>query len=157
MQFNRCTTRVGCAKCAGSRLCVCVDSAWKDQTAHLVCAKQCLRYTNTLTTCCKELTHWKRPWCWESLKAGGEGDDRRWDSWMVSSIRWTGVWASSRSWWWTGKPGVLQSMGSQRVRHDWATKLNVFGVWVTKRHAPLSWTASPCTRLRNLGSFSFCY
>ena len=55
---------------------------------------------------------------------GGEGDDRGWDGWMASPTRWTWVWVSSRSWWWTGKPGVLQSMGSQRVRHNWATELN---------------------------------
>ena len=58
------------------------------------------------------------------LKVGGEGDDRGWDGWMASSTRWTRVWVSSGSWLWTGKPGVLQSMGSQRVKHDWATKLN---------------------------------
>ena len=57
----------------------------------------------------------RRPWCWERLKAGGEGDDRGWDGWMASSTWWTWVWASSRSWWRTGKPGVLQSLGSQRV------------------------------------------
>ena len=73
---------------------------------------------------CEEPTQWKRPWCWERLKAGGEGTDRGWNGWMVLPIRWTWVWVSSRSWWWTGKPGVLQSMGSQRVRHDWATELN---------------------------------
>ena len=67
--------------------------------------------------------HWKRPWCWERLKAGGEGDDRGWDGWMASPIQWTWVWASSGSWWQTGKPGVLQSMGSQRVRYDWMTEL----------------------------------
>ena len=66
----------------------------------------------------------KRPWCWERLKAGGEGDDRGCDGWMASLTPWTWVWASFGSWWWTGKPGVLQSMGSQRVRHDWATELN---------------------------------
>ena len=66
----------------------------------------------------------KRPWCWERLKAGGEGDDRRWDGWMASPTRWTWVWASSGSWWWTGRPGMLQSMGSQRVGHNWATELN---------------------------------
>ena len=71
--------------------------------------------SNTLATWCKELTHWKRPWCWERLKAGGEGDDRAWDGWMASLTQWTWVWASSRSWWWTGKPGTLQSMGPQRV------------------------------------------
>ena len=79
---------------------------------------------NTLATWCKQLTHWKRPWCWEGLKAGREGDNRGWDAWMASLTWWTWVWASFRSWWWTAKPGVLQSMGSQRVRHDWATELN---------------------------------
>ena len=67
---------------------------------------------------CKEMTYWKRPWCWERLKAEGEGDDRGWDGWMASSTRWTWVWANFRSYWWTGKPGMLQSMGSQRVGHD---------------------------------------
>ena len=62
---------------------------------------------------CEELTHWKRPWCWERLMAGGEGDDRGWDGWMASPTQWTWVWVSSGSWWWTGKPGMLQSMGSQ--------------------------------------------
>ena len=80
--------------------------------------------SNTLVTWCEELTHWKRPWFWERLKAGGEGDNRGWDGWMASPTRWTWVWASSGSWWWTGRPSVLQSMGSQRVRHDWATELN---------------------------------
>ena len=80
--------------------------------------------SNTLSIWCKELTHWKRPWCWERLRAGGEGDDRGWDGWMASPTQWTWVWVNSGSWWWTGKPGVLQSMGSQRVGHDWATELN---------------------------------
>ena len=71
-----------------------------------------------LVTGCKELTHWKWPWCWERLKAGGEGDDRGWDGWMSSLTRWTWVWAVSGSWWWTGRPGRLRSMGLQRVRHD---------------------------------------
>ena len=67
------------------------------------------------------LTHWKRPWCWERLMAEGEGDDRGWDGWMASLTQWTWISVSSGNWWWTGKPGVLQSLGSQRVRHDWAT------------------------------------
>ena len=71
-----------------------------------------------------ELTHLKRPWCWERLKAGREGDDRGWDGWMASPIQWTWIWASSGSWRWTGKPGVLQSLGSQRVGHNWVTELN---------------------------------
>ena len=79
--------------------------------------------SNTLVTWCKVLTHWKRPCCWERLKAGGEGDDRGWDGWMTSLTQWTWVWARFGSWWWTGKPGVLQSMGSQRVGHDWVIDL----------------------------------
>ena len=75
-------------------------------------------------TWCEELTYLKRPWCWERLRAGGEGDDRGWDGWMASPTQWTWVWVHSRSWWWTGRPGVLCFMGSQRVRHDWVTELN---------------------------------
>ena len=71
-----------------------------------------------------ELTHWKRLWCWEGLGAGGEGDDRGWDGWVASLTRWTWVWVNSGNWWWTGRPGVLRFMGSQRVGHDWATELN---------------------------------
>ena len=81
--------------------------------------------SNTLATGREELTHWKRPWCWERLKVGGEGDNRGWDGWMASLTQRTWVWVSSGCWWWTGKPGVLQSMGSQRVRHDWATELRL--------------------------------
>ena len=66
----------------------------------------------------RDLTHQKRLWCWEGLGAGGEGDDRGWDGWMASRTRWTWVWVNSGSWWWTGRPGVLQFMGSQRVRHN---------------------------------------
>ena len=80
--------------------------------------------SNTLATWCRELTLWKRPWCWERLKAGGEGGNRGWDGRMASPTWWTWVWASSGSWWWTGKPGKLQSMVSQRVGHDWVTELN---------------------------------
>ena len=80
--------------------------------------------SNTLATWCEELTDLKRPWCWEWLKVGGEGDDRGWDGWMASPTLWTWVWVSATNWWWTGKPGMLQSIGSQRVRHDWATELN---------------------------------
>ena len=80
--------------------------------------------SNTLATWCEEPTHWKRPWFWERLKAGGEGDDRGWDGWMASLTWWTWVWSSSGNLWWTRKPGVLQSMGSQRVSHILATELN---------------------------------
>ena len=80
--------------------------------------------SNTLATSCRGLTYWKRLWCWEGLEAGGEGDNRRWDDWMASPAWWTWVWVNSGSWWWTGRPGVLQFMGLQRVGHDWATELN---------------------------------
>ena len=79
---------------------------------------------NTLASWCKELMHWKRPWCWERLKAGREGADRGWDGWMASTLWWIWVWASSGSWWWTGKPDVLQSMRLQRVGRSWETELN---------------------------------
>ena len=80
--------------------------------------------SSTLATSREELTHWKRLWCWEGLGAGGEGDDRGWDGWMATLTRWTWVCVKSGSWWWTGRPGVLRFMGSQRVGHDWVTELN---------------------------------
>ena len=81
--------------------------------------------SSTLATWCEELTHWKRPWCWGGLGAGGERDNRGWDGWMASPTQWTWVWVNSRSWWWwTGRPGMLRFMGSQRVRHNWATELD---------------------------------
>ena len=92
--------------------------------------------SNTLAIWCKELTHWKRPSCWERLKAGGEGDNRGWDSWMASPMRCTGVWVGSGSWQWTGKPVVLQSMRLQRVGHDWVTELNWITDWQTLQKAP---------------------
>ena len=63
--------------------------------------------SNSLATWCEELTHLKRPWCWERLKAGGEGDDRGRDGWMASPTQWTWVWVNSGSWRWTGRPGML--------------------------------------------------
>ena len=59
-----------------------------------------------------------KDWRWEEKGATG------WDGWMASPTRWTWIWVNSGSWWWTGRPGVLQSMGSQRVGHNWATELN---------------------------------
>ena len=91
-----------------------------------------------LATSCKELTHWKRLWCWEGLEAGGEGDDRGWDGWMASPTRWTRVWVNSGSWWWTGRPGMLQFMGSKRVGHDWVSELN----WTELMVLRLVWDCS---------------
>ena len=84
--------------------------------------------SNTLATSCEELTHWKRLWCWEGLGAGRERDDRGWDGWMASPTRWTWVWVNSGRWWWTGMPGVLQFMGSQRVgTTEWLNWTEVTG------------------------------
>ena len=99
--------------------------SWRKSVLNIHWKDWCWSWSsNTLATWCGELTHWKRPWCWERLKAGGEGGDREWVGWMASPSRWTQLWASSGSWWWTERPGVLQSMGFQRVGCDWATELN---------------------------------
>ena len=82
-----------------------LNSHWKD-----LCWS-----SNTLATCFEGWTHWKGPWCWERLKAGGKGDDRGCDGWMASPTQWTWVWANSGGWWRTGWAGVLRSM--QRVKH----------------------------------------
>ena len=87
--------------------------------------------SNTLATWCEEPTHWKRLGCWERLKVGGKGDDRGWDGWMASLTQQTWVWLSSGSWWWTGRPDVMQSVRSQRVRHDWSN--------LAAAACPLSW------------------
>ena len=82
----------------------------------------CWRWSsNTLATWCKEPTHWKRLWCWERLKAGKEGGNRGWNGYMASLTQWIRVWTNYRRQWRTGKPGVLQSMGLQRVGHDFMT------------------------------------
>ena len=78
--------------------------------------------SNPLATWCEELSHWKRLWFCEILKAGGEGGNRGWDGWMTPSTQRTLVWATSRREWRTGKPGLLHSIGLQRVGHNLATK-----------------------------------
>ena len=87
--------------------------------------------SNTLATWCEELTHLKRPWCWERLKAG-EGDNIGWDGWMASLTQWTWVWVDSSSWWWTGRPGVLRFMGSQRVGHNCQLNGTELRMWKRK-------------------------
>ena len=82
------------------------------------------------------MTHWKRPWCWERLKAGGEGDYRGWDDWMASPTRWIWVWEGSRSWWWTGKPGVLQSVGSQS--RTWLSDWTELKQWLKEKKVKVS-------------------
>ena len=91
--------------------------------------------SNALATWFEEFTHFKRPWCWERLRTGGEGDNRGWDGWMSSLTQWTWVCINSGSWWWTRRPGVWWFMGSQRVRHDWATELSwslLQGIFLTQ-------------------------
>ena len=106
--------------------------AWRRSVLGVHWKDWCLSWnSNTLATSCEELTHWKRPWCWEGLGAGGEGDDRGWDGWMASPTHWAWVWVNSRSLWWTGRPGMLWFMGSQRVRHNWATELNCTDVFLS--------------------------
>ena len=106
-----------------------------------------------MATWCEELTYWKRPWCWERLRAGGEGDDRGWDGWMASLIQWTWVWVGSGSWWWTVRPGMLQFMGSQRVRHNWATELN----WTELKWC-WSWNSNTlATWCKELSNFIFTF
>ena len=78
--------------------------------------------SNTLATWCGELTYFKRPWCWERLRTGGEGDDRGY-VWTASLTQWTWISVNSGSRWWTDRPGVLRFMGLQRVRYYWATEL----------------------------------
>ena len=85
--------------------------------------------------------HWKRPWCWERLKAG-EGSDRGWAGCMASPTQWTWVWVNPGSWWWTGRLGMLQSMGSQRVRHNWVTGL--------------TWTESKISLICSIYQFPWC-
>ena len=109
--------------------------------------------SNTLATWCEEMTHLKRLWCWERLRAGGEGDDRGWDGWMASPARWTWVCVDSGSWWWTGRPGVLRFMGSQRVRHDWVTELNWTELnWMTYHTLKWPWNLGADTIQHKLSS-----
>ena len=110
-----------------------ISPFWRRSALGFPCREWCWSWnSSTLATSCEELTHWKRLWCWEGLRAGGEGDDRGWDGWMASWTRWTWVWVNSGRRWWTGRPDVLRFMGSQRVGHDWATELNWTEVWHMK-------------------------
>ena len=105
-----------------------------------------------LATSCEELTHWKRLWCCDGLGAGGEGDDRGWDGWMASRTRWTWVWVNSGRWWWTGRPGLLRFLGSQRVGHDWATEL----YWTTMKVEPSWMVLMPWVRWPFTSCLSTC-
>ena len=89
-----------------------ISPSWRKSVLNILWKDWCWSWnSSSLTTSCEELTHLKRPWCWERLKAGGEGDNRGWDSWMASPTWWAWVYVNSGSWWWTGRPGMLHSMG----------------------------------------------
>ena len=106
---------------------------------------------NTLPWC-EEQTHWKRPWCWGRLKARGEGDNRGWDSWMLSLIQWTWVWANSGRWWRTGRPGMLQCMGlqSQTRLSDWTATTNGHMVMLGEIRVGRWWLSLRATLWREL-------
>ena len=104
----------------------------------------CWRWSSsTLATWCEELAHLKRLWDWKRLRAGEKGDIKGWDGWMASPTQWTWVWMDSESWWWTGKPGMLRFMGSQRVGHSKQLNWNeaLFVIFDSVSH--LTWTYLP--------------
>ena len=96
----------------------------KTQKGHTLGIKTMYQAKDFSRSLSEELTHFKRPWCWERLRAWEERDNRGWDDWMASLTQWTLVWVDSGSWWWTGRPGVLWFMGSWKVGHDWVAELN---------------------------------
>ena len=94
----------------------------RKSTLHIHWKDRCWSWSSSpWATWCKELTHWKRSWCWKRLRAGGEGGSRGWDGWMASPTQWTWVWTNLGRLWRTGNPSVLQFMGSQRLGHNWVT------------------------------------
>ena len=99
------------------------NQSWRKSVLTIHWKDSCQNWISyTLATCSEELNHWKRPWCWETLRAGEGGDARGGNVWMASLTQWTWVWIISGSQWRTGKPSVPQSMGSQRVGHNWMTE-----------------------------------
>ena len=95
---------------------------WRRSALGLLWREWCCWNSGTLATSWEELTHWKGSW--EGLGAGGEGDNPGWDGWMASLTQWRWVWVNSGSRWWTGRPGMLRFMGSQRIGHSWVIELN---------------------------------
>ena len=111
------------------------QSILKEINSEYSLEEQCWSWSSILlATWYEELTHWKRPWCWERLKTGGEGDDRGWDGWMASPTQWTWVWADSRRWWRTGKSGVLHAAHwvtkSPTQMSDWTTTTTKTATWL---------------------------
>ena len=122
------------------------SQTWRKSTLNIHWKDWCLQSSNPLDTWYEELTHWKRPWCWERLKTGGEGGNRGWDGWMASLTRW--VWASSGRWWRTRKPDVLQ-MRSQRIGHNWVTEQVIQRLAISQVHRNFLWSTTGFTSLGN--------
>ena len=96
------------------------DPTWRRSVLSVHWKDWCWSWnSNTLATWCKELNHLKRPWCWERLRAGGEGDDRGWNGWMASPTQWTWVWVNSGCWWWTGRPGTSAAIHGVTKSWTW--------------------------------------
>ena len=96
------------------------SQSWGKSTLNTHWKDRCWSWNSSIWVIwCKQLIHWKSPWCWQRLRAEGEEGVRGWEGWMASPMQWTWTWANFRRWWGTERPGMLQSMGSQRVRHDW--------------------------------------
>ena len=111
--------------------------------------------SNTLATYCKEPTNWKRPWWWERLRGGGEEGDRGWDSWMASLTQWTWFWANSGRKWRRGKPGMLQSMWSQRIGQDLVaetTARNIVKFSDTDSSLLFSWASTDWTNIKQMST-----
>ena len=102
--------------------------------------------SNTLATWWKELTPWKRPWCWERSMTGGEGDDRGWDGWMASPTQWTWVWASSESWWWpeAWHVAVHEVTKSQTQLRDWTELTEMLVLFYSVFFSLLLWHYYTC-------------
>ena len=134
-----------------------ISSSWRRSVLDVHWKDWCCSWnSNTLATSCEGLTHWKRPWCWEGLGAGREGDDGGWDGWMVTPTRWAWIWVDSRSWWWTGKPGVLRFMRWQRVRHNWAIELNWMSIWASQEVLVVKNLSPNAGIRRDMGSIYLC-
>ena len=122
------------------------SQSWRKSAPNMHWKDWCWSWnSNNLSTWCEQLTHWKRPWCWEGLKVGEKRGDRGWHGWMTSLTQWTWVWTNFGKWWRTGKPGMLQSMGSQTWTQlsNWTTK--VYHSFPSKEQASFNFTVSPST------------
>ena len=115
--------------------------------------KLTLQYFGQLS---EEPTHWQSPWCWERLKAKGEGRSREWDGYLASPTQWTWIWANCGRQWRTRKPGVLQFTGSQRVEHDLVTEQQQRRCVHTHKHTTFSLSIPVVDRVKLLPHLGYC-